>query len=349
MDTPVRIAAIDLLRILAAMAVLSHHWNWVAHAELRGMSLYPQRLARHGGYFGVTLFFMISGFVILKSARGASAERFVVSRAIRLYPAFWVCCTISWIATRTHGGKSVWDYLLNLTMFPEIFGAPMVDGVYWTLGLEAKFYLLIAAVIAFGNLAKVEGVLWGWLLLSRLAWNADASGVLMSTYAPFFIGGCACLLVSEQGTFSRWALLMGSLASGLIEASKSEGAIGEVFHVPPQPVLMCVVIGAFFALMLAVAKARVRLPATRVLVGAGAISYPLYLLHSQLGFRIFKTTASWPTGLPYVVALVAMIALAQAVVRFAEMPLQRWLRARCQTLYGVRPAKVGAATGPVAE
>lgn len=49
------------------------------------------------GYLGVELFFMISGFVILMTASNNSLKRFFISRAVRLYPAFWVCCTITFL------------------------------------------------------------------------------------------------------------------------------------------------------------------------------------------------------------------------------------------------------------
>jgi peptidoglycan/LPS O-acetylase OafA/YrhL len=181
-----RIAAIDLLRTLAALAVLAHHWNWLVSDHLRAAPLYPERLARHGGFFGVSLFFIISGFVILASARGVSAERFVANRAIRLYPAFWICCTVTWLATRHEPmGKTFVEYLCNLTMFPQALGMPMIDGVYWTLALEAKFYLLIAAIIAFGSLARIEPALWIWLAISCVPANPVLADLAMAPQAPF--------------------------------------------------------------------------------------------------------------------------------------------------------------------
>ncbi len=47
------------------------------------------------GLFGLHVFFMLSGFVILLSAQGQDFRGFVVAGIVRLYPAFWICCTIS--------------------------------------------------------------------------------------------------------------------------------------------------------------------------------------------------------------------------------------------------------------
>ncbi len=40
-------------------------------------------------YLGVNLFLIISGFVILMSVQGKGVRGFIVSRATRLYPAYW--------------------------------------------------------------------------------------------------------------------------------------------------------------------------------------------------------------------------------------------------------------------
>src|SRR5436190_1602313 len=75
------------------------------------------------GYLGVELFFIVSGFVILLTALNRSAREFVVSRGTRLYPAFWTCVTITFLAILTIGGSrysATWpQYLANLTMLQE--------------------------------------------------------------------------------------------------------------------------------------------------------------------------------------------------------------------------------------
>src|ERR1043166_3463819 len=102
-----RIGAVDALRGVAALAVVLYH--------------YTQRygeLAEHGktdaafagqypstgtvwfhvpwGHFGVQLFFMISGFVILMTVmKVRSVGEFAVLRLARLYPAYWVACGLT--------------------------------------------------------------------------------------------------------------------------------------------------------------------------------------------------------------------------------------------------------------
>src|SRR5690554_5644422 len=83
-----RLRVLDLLRFGAALAVVLFHlvetsaWGTrFAFPALSGVTMF--------GVYGVRLFFVISGFVILMSAWGHSPGRFVISRIARLYPAYW--------------------------------------------------------------------------------------------------------------------------------------------------------------------------------------------------------------------------------------------------------------------
>ena len=116
------------------------------------------------GRYGVDLFFVISGFVIFMTLnRSANIRAFAVSRFARLYPVFWTAVGIA-VAARALDGKlrmSSGDILANLTMVPELFGAPFVDGVYWTLFYELIFYILagffLQLVAGVQNLPALDG------------------------------------------------------------------------------------------------------------------------------------------------------------------------------------------------
>jgi peptidoglycan/LPS O-acetylase OafA/YrhL len=97
-----RFTEIDLLRFLAAFSVMFFHYTIRGYAD--GDELSPVKFSMLSifsryGYLGVDLFFLISGFVILMTAIDRSAKSFIISRMVRLYPAFWMCCTLTFLIT----------------------------------------------------------------------------------------------------------------------------------------------------------------------------------------------------------------------------------------------------------
>src|SRR5690606_9451917 len=88
-----RLSELDLLRFLAALAVVLYHFTGFGGAgawpEPAG-DVFPEVAAlTRFGYLGVDLFFVISGFVILMSAWGRGPGEFGISRLVRLMPAYW--------------------------------------------------------------------------------------------------------------------------------------------------------------------------------------------------------------------------------------------------------------------
>ena len=57
---------------------------------------------------------------------------FVISRLVRLYPAFWACCTVTFVVSLLLGAGrfrvTTVQYLANMTMVPTLLRQPFVDG-----------------------------------------------------------------------------------------------------------------------------------------------------------------------------------------------------------------------------
>ena len=149
---------IDLLRFLAAFVVVLFHYTFRGYAADQLSPVhYPllENIFKYGN-LGVELFFIISGYVVLMSAYNKTVRQFFISRVVRLYPAFWVACTITFGVMYLFGpakgtpgwsifiDASVKKYMMNMTMLQQFFGAGDLDGVYWTLSYEIIFYFLIS-------------------------------------------------------------------------------------------------------------------------------------------------------------------------------------------------------------
>lgn len=138
--------ALDLLRGLAALGVVAFHYLNDLNGADPAVPLFAV------GRFGVEVFFAISGYVIVASARRSPSRRaFVAARVRRLWPTFAVSATVTatWLAVfyRPSCHLSPVTYVLNLTMVPTWFGAPPADPVYWTLAYEIAFYAAVAALL----------------------------------------------------------------------------------------------------------------------------------------------------------------------------------------------------------
>ena len=120
-----RIVGLDVLRGGAAVAVMLHH-----HGQYYDV-LYPGRTPLSfdlgPGHFGVELFFIISGFVILMTAeRAARPIDFAWARFSRLYPAYWTALVVTFAVVNVFAlpGRraSLARAVANLTMFQHAFG-----------------------------------------------------------------------------------------------------------------------------------------------------------------------------------------------------------------------------------
>ncbi len=309
--------AIDLLRFLAAMAVVACHWCFSID---RMQPIMKINVAKYG-LFGVHLFFLISGLVILMSAQGQDFRGFVVARIVRLYPAFWICCTISAIFAFIDPLLGWPEYFANMTMFPNPFYVSLINEAYWSLVVEAKFYLLISVLLLCGWLHRIELVMWVWLAATAFSTSYLMRHLIMAPYSSFFVGGCACFLLRQRPTWDRWALLFVAWAVAMNETVREVVKQNNV----PDTLTSCILVTSFFAVILAVSKKWLIIPEWKGIALLGAISYPIYLLHQRIAIEI-----GWTTDNPslLLLAFAWIIILSWVVHRWGELPLQRWMKAK---------------------
>ncbi len=263
------------------------------------------------GYLGVHLFFAISGFVIFLSAQGASPRAFVASRAARLYPAYWVAILITALAVRLGSLPDLvvpWrDALINLTMLPHWFGADFVDGAYWSLAVELHFYILVWLVLRFNALRHAPIFLTGWLLLSvvdliRPIYPLEF--VFEVQWAPYFcIGICAYLIQSQGG--QRYLVGLFLAASGLAVLGAYQKAQKLVGMDQVDAWVAACVVGLISLVFWLIAKNRFHIRGNQTIFWAGALTYPVYLLHEYSGYVGLTALVKW--GVSPALAVVAVV------------------------------------------
>lgn len=170
-----RFPLVDALRALAALAVVGTHTAVFAGADADDTLLgpYAQRLDA-----GVTLFFLISGFLLYRpwvAARhegrpGPATGAYAWRRALRIGPAYWLALTAALLLVPAAGGWT-WGRTPALFAFgqsyrQETLGAGLVQG--WSLSVELAFYAFLP-VWAAGLRRLRGGFRTEWLALAALA------------------------------------------------------------------------------------------------------------------------------------------------------------------------------------
>ena len=346
-------AAVDGLRGLACLAVVAHHcyvhcgrYQWPI-VSLAGQTAALSRALAYGNG-GVELFFIVSGFCLAypfcSRLEAESWQRWFLRRAYRILPPYYASALLFWgmaLALRAYpfslfgmlspptGAISLKGVFVCVTLINAYFNPS-----YWTLVLEARWYLLFPFLMG----------LWrrtGAALLLGCCVLVGAAGLWLTGKSPrfaFLTGGltpflpifaCGMLVArwtADQSTpgwlvrYCRWGLLASVLLVAI--TVPSDGGTG---FLPPMIPWGFV---ALFALLAALhdrqLSAVARMPA---LVAIGAFSYSLYLIHEpivHLAYALFRQLPLTPAEqlVTYECALLPFcVGLGYVFYRLVERPL----------------------------
>lgn len=353
--------ALDLLRFGCALLVLAFHWGngFAFRPPPGGQALLGGMPVDSGwapfvnsGWIGVELFFVVSGFVIAWSAEGSGAAAFARRRFLRLVPAAWLCASVTAAALLAFGalapGTVIALWLGSLLFWP-MFG---IDPSYWTLAIEVNFYLLVAVSLRGGaTLGRIErvGALLG--VASAAYWIAGyfapippaTDRIVQLTLLPhgcFFALG---ILIRSRQQLARRPLWFVWLAPACVAALIEIEAHRIVMngdtpaYLPPLLLFLLGLLPILFAGRLQPWLARRADPSRAATLGL--MTYPLYLLHQELGAvliggMLHLGIAYWPAA---AAAFAVMLALSWAVVRLGEPRVRAALK-RLGGDHGARPA-----------
>lgn len=339
MSTQSRINEIDLLRFCAAIMVVIFHFAFRGYAADNMTQLDYSILAPAAkyGFLGVQLFFMISGFVIMMTADGSSAKKFIISRAIRLYPAFWICCSITFLVSLFLGGDiyhvTIEQYLINMTMLSQYFGIASVDGSYWSLFIEIQFYALMLIIILLRKTNKIENIALGWLIITIAAKALSLFSlreIFITEHSAFFISGIVFYLVWKGGiTKKRMLLILASMCWAIPRTIKSAHGLGLSYHTAYDPIVVSMIILLFFIAMFLVSTRNTGVFKNISWTMLGALTYPLYLLHQNVGFIMFNHLyGKANVHLVFWSVIIAMLVISYCIHRFVEIPLAKWMKCK---------------------
>ncbi|WP_137702327.1 acyltransferase family protein [Marimonas lutisalis] len=324
---------IDGLRAIAVMAVILFH---------AGFDLFS------GGYVGVDVFFVISGYLItsliLKDLEKGcfSFGHFYERRARRILPSLTVVILVSipfawaWMLPsqfQEFSGSlfsigfflSNFYFLSQLEYFqPSSELQPMLHT--WSLSIEEQYYLIFPALLfslaRFGRLVLFAVILLsvlGGIFLAHVGVTDDPGKNYFHSAARLWeIGaGALCAFLPNRRRIDALGLAGLSLISYAVFGFDSNTPFPSLFTLVPIAGTMLLVLFADHTGIVG------RILANRAMVGGGLVSYSAYLWHQPL-FAFARLRSLHDPGPGLLVALIAAtLVLAALSWRFVEMPFRR--------------------------
>jgi peptidoglycan/LPS O-acetylase OafA/YrhL len=336
---------LDLLRFLAAFGVMCYHYFLNPAAD--GNPLYF--LINHG-FIGVELFFIISGFVIFFSVTKSTKE-YALGRFLRLYPLFWFCCTITYMATRIfpNGGPLPFSqYLLSFFIISDGTFIKPIDFAYWSLTEEILFYVSIGIFVHFWGEKKILYYFIGWLLLSvaTFACGLERLTILklfLTRFAPYFVfGGLLAYYYKNKATISKKTKCLVFTSMGIAAIlpyyistvlnkdpdSTKNFHFGD-FDMPTNIVVFSLFIIVPLCIYFSDKITKKSFISTAKILGG--ITYPLYLLHLRIGDLIIGSSYGKIT--PVTVSTAAGMLVASYFISVKE---KKWRRALMKRIMSSR-------------
>lgn len=256
------------------------------------------------GAYGVSVFFLISGFVVSMSLENKSIKRFVVKRIFRIWPAYIAgfSGTFFMIWAYTKWSKAVFpytikDWAVQCSLLRDWLWVPCIDGSSWTLVAELKFYFVMCIIFYFQKahdksvltyLAVAMGVfnfltyfsleylLENYIYVYRVVYNLSFSNI---NILYMLLGVCIYnyyrkYLALEDLVKMLVTLYMLLCFSVIFSAERNQ--------------LQLYTVSYLFGLLtfLAAYVLRDKLSRIRILGRIGEISYPLYIVHGLNGYII---------------------------------------------------------------
>lgn len=311
----------------------------IYHYTTRLVELFPEFDSRWTvevpfGYMGVCVFFLLSGYLSLKQYKdNISLKNYLKSKFIRLYPSYWCAVIITFFVTKfflVERSVSTKTLLVNMTMLESFVGATPVDGAYWTLANELIFYAFIALVLVLLK-QKSKFSYWalGWVIIANIVVSFETNSIvyslvnklLMAQYAHMFLaGGFIYCFFYSQRIAERVLNVTGWLICIVTQFRVFSLGYGCFFLISNFMLMYFIHSDAADSIVTKKTQ-HVLKPLTFI----ASISYPLYLIHQNIGYAIMVNISKMGilSEAMIIIPIVVVMLIAYYMHILIEKPMQR--------------------------
>ena len=266
---------IDFLRGMASLSVCLFHLVCCNSSFLKNSDSFFKSFSY--GWLGVQVFFIISGFIICYSLpvnyKLNNFSSFFKKRLIRVEPSYLISIlltlTVAYVAALvTHNTVSVSykNLLYHLGYLNNFTTNTYINSVYWTLGIEFQFYILIGLLFPLFNKSVYFFILIiiGLLSLSYIRINNTS---LIFDQLPLFCIGILIYFILYDNKYPKPILLLLSVITLIVMLSN--------FVI-------------FIISLITISIIIIPFPKNKVFNFFSNISYSLYLTHIPIGGRVIN-------------------------------------------------------------
>jgi peptidoglycan/LPS O-acetylase OafA/YrhL len=345
---------IDLLRAVAILSVVALHWvnsNWAA----RPASLLSDTFARMAGHgtYGVTLFFVLSGFLITRMTMARepdlfrlSLRDFYVRRIARIQPLFvlvvlWGALVLLWgdmgsaafrFCFRDPHAVFTPDFWISLFTFTFNWDRILHGNfwgvhwdVMWSLAVEEQFYLGFPLLVIWAGTERRLGWSLGAVIAVGIAVRILVDALGMSFFAKV-TNSFVCFDTLAMGVLLAVFGDRLPRGRGISLTCVAVGSFG-VFWAFYKGGFVWLILGACLFLHGARYAPPLTNPAWKPLARIGQLSYGIYLLHATALYLAAPVIAGMNVLAGFAVLAVLVLMIAEAVYRLYEAPMNAWIRA----------------------
>jgi len=295
---------IDLLRGIAILCVFQAHFIWYYFPDYTGVVSadggHPAKkvlllnfLPRTVGWAGVTIFILVSGFLLhlgyLRDRKWFTLRGFYSRRFWRVYPPYLLVLVLFTIFLE-HGRSGGFAFLLHVFSLQNVTTQTYfsVNPTFWCLALEVQFYVLYALVLHGIRRWGIKPVLF-WSFLASIAWQVAGGLGPWGQTLPWVNSSIALEVVWVTGAFLAEAYDKGERLLDALSRNdlwRVLGAFVLAAYVTPQNAIWQYVAGLIGVVAMdAILHAgwiTLQGRPGRLIVAIGLCSYSIFLIHQPL-------------------------------------------------------------------